>query len=254
MVPDLILVLCVYWGLHHPTVGAVLGSFVLGYSVDVVSSPILGYQRVCDVAGISGRLSQFPVNLACIILWSAPSLFSLASLVKGLASSVGLGHFPQHRRLLDGRHPVYTNRSFGRRCAGSIGVCGVTARPNLSRKSPNTRLVLLMTILGDVARKDGAPELRRRTRVVYLVLILAFLGITSRLAVLQIAQGERYTFLSENNRVRIKRVPGTRGMIIDRQGELMVDSRPSFDLLFVPEDAANPQSTLRQLAKYLASK
>ena len=97
-----------------------------------------------------------------------------------------------------------------------------------------------MTILGDVARKDGVPELRRRTRVVYLLLILAFLGITSRLAVLQIAQGERYTFLSENNRVRIKRVPGTRGMIIDRQGELMVDSRPSFDLLFVPEDAANP--------------
>jgi penicillin-binding protein 2 len=108
-----------------------------------------------------------------------------------------------------------------------------------------------MTILGDVARKDGVPELRRRTRVVYLILILAFLGITSRLAVLQIAQGERYTFLSENNRVRIKRVPGTRGMIIDRQGELMVDSRPSFDLLFVPEDAANPQNTLRQLAKYL---
>ena len=108
-----------------------------------------------------------------------------------------------------------------------------------------------MAILGDVARKDGAPELRVRTRFVYLILIIAFLGIMSRLAVLQIAQGERYTFLSENNRVRIKRVPGTRGMIMDRQGELMVDSRPSFDLLFVPEDAGDPQSTLRQLAKYL---
>ena len=108
-----------------------------------------------------------------------------------------------------------------------------------------------MAILVDVARKYGAPELRVRTRFVYLVLIIAFLGIMSRLAVLQIAQGERYTFLSENNRVRIKRVPGTRGMIMDRQGELMVDSRPSFDLLFVPEDAGDPQSTLRQLAKYL---
>ncbi len=30
IVPDLALVLCVYWGLHHPTVGAVLGSFILG--------------------------------------------------------------------------------------------------------------------------------------------------------------------------------------------------------------------------------
>ena len=36
IVPDFILVLCVYWGLHHPSVGAVLGAFMLGYSVDVV--------------------------------------------------------------------------------------------------------------------------------------------------------------------------------------------------------------------------
>ena len=43
IVPDLILVLCVYLGLHHPTVGAALGSFVLGYSVDVVSSRLLGF-------------------------------------------------------------------------------------------------------------------------------------------------------------------------------------------------------------------
>jgi hypothetical protein len=71
-----------------------------------------------------------------------------------------------------------------------------------------------MAILGDVARKDGVPELRVRTRMVYVILIIAFLGIMSRLAVLQIANGERYTYLSENNRVRIKRVPGTRGMII----------------------------------------
>jgi len=37
-VPDLALVLCVYLGLNHPTVGAVLGSFMLGYSVDVFSA------------------------------------------------------------------------------------------------------------------------------------------------------------------------------------------------------------------------
>ena len=42
IVPDLTLILCVYWGLNYPTVGAVLGSFILGYSVDVFSSPVLG--------------------------------------------------------------------------------------------------------------------------------------------------------------------------------------------------------------------
>ncbi len=34
--------LCVYLGLYHPTVGAAVGSFVLGYSIDVVSSRLLG--------------------------------------------------------------------------------------------------------------------------------------------------------------------------------------------------------------------
>ncbi len=108
-----------------------------------------------------------------------------------------------------------------------------------------------MAMLADLGRKDGAPELRGRTRLIYVVLILAFFGLVIRLGVLQVVHGERYTFLSENNRIRIKRVPGTRGMILDRQGELMVDSRPSFDLLFVPEDAQNPESTLRRLANYL---
>ncbi|MFQ5850458.1 MAG: rod shape-determining protein MreD [Candidatus Binatia bacterium] len=42
IVPDLALVLCVYWALNRPTVSAVLGSFFLGYSVDVFSSPLLG--------------------------------------------------------------------------------------------------------------------------------------------------------------------------------------------------------------------
>jgi len=42
IVPDLTLVLCVYWGLNRPTTGTVLGSFMLGYSVDVFSSPVLG--------------------------------------------------------------------------------------------------------------------------------------------------------------------------------------------------------------------
>jgi len=99
--------------------------------------------------------------------------------------------------------------------------------------------------------RNGAPELRPRTRFIYFLVALAFLGITSRLVYLQVIQGERYSYLSENNRIRIKRILGTRGMVYDQRGDLLVDSRPSFDLLFVPEDAESPESTLRQLARYL---
>jgi penicillin-binding protein 2 len=108
-----------------------------------------------------------------------------------------------------------------------------------------------MAPLAQINKQDGAPELRRRARLLYVILALAFIGLVSRLAFLQIVSGERYTFLSENNRVRIKRVAGTRGMVFDRQGQLLVDSRPSFDLIFVPEDATDPHDTLRLLADYL---
>ncbi len=40
-------------------------------------------------------------------------------------------------------------------------------------------------------------------------------------------------------------------MIYDRHGELLVDSRPSFDLIFVPEDTKEPEQTLRVLASHL---
>ncbi|HYA29601.1 MAG TPA: penicillin-binding protein 2, partial [Acidobacteriota bacterium] len=108
-----------------------------------------------------------------------------------------------------------------------------------------------MAAYSDINKQDGAPELRRRAALLYAVLVLAFGGLFARLLYLQIYQGERYTFLSENNRIRLKRVPGTRGMMLDRQGHLLVDSRPSFDLFFVPEDSDAPENTLRMLARYL---
>jgi len=108
-----------------------------------------------------------------------------------------------------------------------------------------------MTPVGEISKQDGAPELRRRARLLYGLLAVVFLGLVARLVFLQVISGERYTYLSENNRIRIKRVPGTRGMMFDRHGQLLVDSRPSFDLIFVPEDSQDPRSTLRLLARYL---
>ncbi len=83
-VPDLILVLCVYWGLNHPTVGAVLSAFVLGYSVDVVSSPLLGLNA------FAMSMVFLAVYLSSRAIWihnpfvSALVVF-LASWVKGAA-------------------------------------------------------------------------------------------------------------------------------------------------------------------------
>jgi len=102
-------------------------------------------------------------------------------------------------------------------------------------------------------RKEVAPEFCRRTNLLMTVVSIAFLLLIGRLFFLQIIQGERFTYLAENNRIRLKKIPGTRGMVFDRKGQLLIDSRPSFDLLFVPEDAKEPETTLRRLAGFLGS-
>jgi penicillin-binding protein 2 len=101
------------------------------------------------------------------------------------------------------------------------------------------------------SQKEVPPEFRRRTQLLVGLVCVIFLFLFGRLLYLQVIDGERYTYLSENNRIRLKKVPGTRGMVFDRRGQLMVDSRPSFDLLFVPEDTREPEQTLRRLARYL---
>ncbi|MGH7766546.1 MAG: rod shape-determining protein MreD [Candidatus Binatia bacterium] len=81
-VPDLALVLCVYLGLNHPTVGAVVGSFMLGYSVDVFSSPVLGLNCLAmSLVFLTAYLSSRCIWINSPLL-SAPVVF-LASWVKG---------------------------------------------------------------------------------------------------------------------------------------------------------------------------
>ncbi len=65
---------------------------------------------------------------------------------------------------------------------------------------------------------DNSKVFTRRAVVLGALqgMLLAMLG--GRLAWLQISQGERYTVLSEENRINIKIIPPTRGQIVDRFG------------------------------------
>jgi rod shape-determining protein MreD len=81
-VPDLALVLCVYLGLNHPSIGGVVGSFMLGYSVDVFSSPVLGLNCLAmSLVFLTAYLSSRCIWVNSPLL-SAPVVF-LASWVKG---------------------------------------------------------------------------------------------------------------------------------------------------------------------------
>lgn len=70
-----------------------------------------------------------------------------------------------------------------------------------------------------------------------------------RLWYLQIVKGEFFRDRSENNRLRTIYLPSPRGLVFDRNGELLVRNRPSFNVDLVVEDSPNPKKTIETLAE-----
>lgn len=80
---------------------------------------------------------------------------------------------------------------------------------------------------------------RRRgwTYYTYLaVALLLFLLMGGRLFYLQIVRGDYYRGLSSQNHIRVIIKPAPRGLISDRNGVLLADSRPSFIVTAVPSE------------------
>ncbi len=85
---------------------------------------------------------------------------------------------------------------------------------------------------------------RRRSRVV-LVLVLAAIGLLHfKLAHLQIVQGDTWAQLAENNRLRKIPIPSPRGRIFDRQGVVLADNVPAWQLLVFPDEADDLEQTV----------
>src|SRR5262245_49494902 len=102
-----------------------------------------------------------------------------------------------------------------------------------------------------VVPREVPNELNARIGVTAGLVLVAFTLIVTRLWFLQVVKGPEMRLLSEHNRIRLVRVPAARGTVYDRRGEILVDNRPSFDVVFVPEDAPDRKATLRTLALHL---
>ncbi|MCK5098407.1 MAG: penicillin-binding protein 2, partial [Desulfobacteraceae bacterium] len=80
---------------------------------------------------------------------------------------------------------------------------------------------------------------------------VVFLLLVFRLLYLQIIKGEEYRRYSKNNCIRLKTIKAPRGLIYDRNGILIVDNRPSFNLKIVLEDARPLEKTIRKLSELI---
>ncbi len=75
--------------------------------------------------------------------------------------------------------------------------------------------------------------LRIGTIQVVAFLLLTILGV--RLYYLQVVQGQYYSDRAENQRIRLIPIPAPRGAIFDRNGKILVDSRPTYNVVLSNE-------------------
>ena len=103
--------------------------------------------------------------------------------------------------------------------------------------------------------KDSSRESRLMSlRAVNAAIIVAILTLVlvGRLVHLQVFKHQHFTTLSENNRVKIVPVAPTRGLIFDRQGEILAQNLPAYSLEVVPEVIEDVDTLIAQLREIIA--
>jgi penicillin-binding protein 2 len=92
---------------------------------------------------------------------------------------------------------------------------------------------------------------KQRVIISMLFVTAAFIVLFVRLFYLQVIKGDELRRLSENNCIRLQSTDPPRGLIFDRNGVLLVDNRPSFDLTIILKDAKPVKETIQKLSKYI---
>jgi penicillin-binding protein 2 len=104
--------------------------------------------------------------------------------------------------------------------------------------------------MGTVRIKDHWAEQRLfESRALAAAFIIAALTmvLVGRLVVLQVMRYDYYAELSQGNRVRVEPLPAQRGLILDRNGQVLAENRPAFQLELVRERVPNVDATLNRL-------
>ena len=91
-------------------------------------------------------------------------------------------------------------------------------------------------------------SLQRKIIWLDLFVISLFFILVLRLWYLQVIKGQEYRIRSEHNRIRLREIPAYRGKIMDRNGIILVDNKPSYNLYLIPEEIKKVDDLLKKLS------
>jgi len=100
--------------------------------------------------------------------------------------------------------------------------------------------------------KDQWNEQRifsQRTLGALLVIAVLVVALLARLSYLQVLRHGYYMELSQGNRVRLDPIPASRGLIVDRNGNVLANNEPAYQLELIREQVPNLTDTLKRLVE-----
>ncbi|NVL90238.1 MAG: penicillin-binding protein 2 [Desulfobacterales bacterium] len=92
---------------------------------------------------------------------------------------------------------------------------------------------------------------RHRVSGAVIFVLVAFSILLVRLYYLQIIEGDEFRRQSQENCFRLQSITPARGFIFDRNGVLLVENRPSFNVSIISGDAKDPKKVLHKLTELL---
>ncbi len=89
----------------------------------------------------------------------------------------------------------------------------------------------------------------QRSIVAGCIMVILTFCLIGRLFLLQVVRHDYYTDLSQGNRVRTEPIPAARGLIMDRNGQLIAGDQPAYQLELVPEEVPDLKGELSGLVR-----
>ncbi|MFA6130003.1 MAG: penicillin-binding protein 2 [Candidatus Omnitrophota bacterium] len=92
-----------------------------------------------------------------------------------------------------------------------------------------------------------------RKHILNFLVILMFVALLAGLLNLDLLQGAKFRRLSDSNCIRLIAQSGARGNILDRNGEIIVDNKISYDVLILPQELGQLDRILGGVSRILGT-
>ncbi len=93
---------------------------------------------------------------------------------------------------------------------------------------------------------------QNRHTMMLIVFTVPLLIVLARLFELQVVESDYYYTISEKNRLRIMPQPAGRGLLLDRNGIVLVDNQPTYTISIMPYEFPADSTHVRELANFLS--